>query len=39
MGLAQLGTDDAVALGKSLSLSESQFPLVHIDGWHWVIIY
>lgn len=32
MGLAQLGTDDPVALGESFSLSESQFPLVHIEG-------
>lgn len=39
MRLAQLGTDDPVTLGKSFSLSESQFPLVHIGGGHWIIIY
>ena len=39
MRLAQLGTDDPVTLGKSFSLSESQFPLVHIGGEHWIIIY
>lgn len=39
MRLDQLGTDDPVTLGKSFSLSESQFPLVHIGGEHWIIIY
>ena len=39
MRLAQLGTDDPVTLGKSFSLSESQFPLVHSGGGHWIIIY
>ena len=39
MRLAQLGTDDPVTLGKSFSLSESQFPLVHIGGGHLIIIY